>query len=111
MGIVRDVAGDLDQVLVHGMGVAPRHDESGSLAMFGTDSTENIGRSRSLVVRRGRPCSPFGPATRDLVLLAYPSFILVPDFDHFALGGAGGDFCPSGGQVFLNASAASRSCA
>ncbi len=111
VGIVRDVAGDFDQVLVHGMGVAPRHDEGGSLALFGADGTEDIGRSRSLVVRRGRPCAPPGPATRDLVLLAYSSFILEPDFDPFALGGASGDFCHSGGEVFLNASAASGSCA
>lgn len=110
-GIVSDVARDLDQVLVHGMGVAPRHDESRSLALFGADGTEDIGRTGSLVVRRGRPCSPLGPAARDLVLLANPSFILEPDFDHFALGGASGDFCHSGGEVFLNASAASGSCA
>lgn len=45
VGIVSDVARDLDQVLVHGMGVAPRHDESRSLALFGADGTEDIGRT------------------------------------------------------------------
>ena len=100
---------DIDQVLVHGMGVAPRHDESGSLALFGADGTEDIGRSGSLVVWRGRPCSPLGPAAGDLVLLAYTSLVLEPDFDHFALGGTACDFCHSGGEVFLNASAAPAS--
>lgn len=97
--VVGDIAGYLDHVLVNGMGVAPRHDESGSLALFGTDGIEDIGRSGSLVVGCGRPCSPLGPAAGDLVLLAYPGFILKPDFDHFALGGTGGDFCHSGGEV------------
>lgn len=109
MCVIGDIAGYLDQVLVHGMGVAPRHDESGSLALFGADGTEDIGRPGSLVVWRGRPCSPLGPAAGDLVLLAYTSLVLEPDFDHFALGGTGGDFCHSGREVFLNASAASAS--
>ena len=109
--VIGDIAGYLDQVLVHGMGIAPWHDESSSLTLLGADGTEDIGRSGSLVVWGGRPCSPLGPATRDLVLLAYTSLVLKPDFDHFALGGTGGDFCHCGGEVFLNASAASASCA
>ena len=46
-----------------------------------------------------------------LLTLPDPGFILEPDFDHLALGGTGGDFCHSGGEVFLNAAAASASCA
>jgi len=55
MGIVRDVAGDLDQVLVHGVRVAPRHNKSCRFAVFGADRPEDVGRTGSLVVRRGRP--------------------------------------------------------
>lgn len=109
--VVGDIAGYLDQVLVHGMGVAPRHDESSSLALPGADGTEDIGGPGSLVVWRGRPCSPLGPTAGDLVLLAYTRLVLEPDFDRFALGGTGSDFCHSVGEVFLNASAASTSCA
>jgi len=98
--VIGDIAGYLSQVLVHGMGVSPRHDESGSLALSGGGCTEDIGRSGSLVVWRGRPCSPLGPAARDLVLLAYTSLVLKPDFDHFVLEGTGGDFCHSGGEAF-----------
>ena len=43
VGIVRDVAGYLDQVLVHGMSITPWHDESGSLAKPGADRAEDIG--------------------------------------------------------------------
>jgi len=55
VGVIGDVAGYLDQVLVHGMGVTPRHDESGRLALLGADRAEDIGRARALVVRCGRP--------------------------------------------------------
>jgi len=109
MCFVVDVAGYLDQVLVHGMGIAPRHDESGGLAVLGADRAENIGRACPLVMGCGWPRSPLGPAAGDLVLLPDTGFILIPDFDHFALGGTCGDLCHCGGEVFLNASAASAS--
>ena len=35
VSIIIDVAGYLDQVLVHRMSVTPRHDESGCLALLG----------------------------------------------------------------------------
>ena len=109
--IVGDVSRYLDQMLVHGMSVTPRHHQGRCLALAGTDRAEDIGRAGSLVVRRGWPRSTLGPATCDLVLLADTCLILEPNFDHFTLGGANGDFCHCGGEVFLNASAASASCA
>jgi hypothetical protein len=109
--VVLYIAGYLDQVLVHGMGVAPRHDESRRLALLGADRAEDVGGARSLVMGRGWPRSPLGPAAGDLVLLPDTSLVLKPDLDHFALGGTCGDFCHSGGEFFLNASAASTSCA
>ena len=111
VGIVRDVAGDLDQMLVHGMCVTPRHHQGRGLALAGADRAEDIGRTGSRVVRRGWSRSALGPATGDLVLLADACLVLKPNFDHFTLGGATGDFCHSGGEVLLNASAASASCA
>ncbi len=104
MCVIGDIAGYLDQVLVHGMGVAPRHDESGSLALFGADGTEDISRPSSLVVWRGRPCSPLGPAAGDLVLLAYTSFVLKPDFEHFAQAGPATIFATAAGKFFKSLS-------
>lgn len=49
--IVGDVSGDLDQMLVHGMGIAPRHDESCGLAVLRADRAEDIGGACALVVR------------------------------------------------------------
>ena len=53
VGIVCDVAGYLDQMLVHGVGVAPRHDEGSRLAVPGADRTEYVCRARALIVRSG----------------------------------------------------------
>lgn len=53
VGIVGDVAGYLDQMLVHGVGVAPRHDESSRFAVPWADRTEYVCRARALIVRGG----------------------------------------------------------
>lgn len=55
MRIIGHVPGDLDQVLVHGMGITPGHDQRRRLAELGADGTEDIGRAGSLVVWCGWP--------------------------------------------------------
>lgn len=55
VAIVRDAAGYLDQMLVHGMGITPGHDESGRLALAGADRAEDIGRAGALVMGCGWP--------------------------------------------------------
>jgi hypothetical protein len=77
---------------VHRRGVAQGQDQGRALAVLRTDGAEDVGLGVALVLRRHRPAAAPRPAPGDLVLLAYPSFILEPDFDHFALGGTGGDF-------------------
>ncbi len=52
MCIIGDMVGYLRQMLRHGVGIAPRHDESCRLAEFGADCIEDVGRSRPLVERR-----------------------------------------------------------
>lgn len=51
VGTVGDISGNLDKMLVHGMGIAPWHNESSSLAVPGADRTEDIGGACALVVR------------------------------------------------------------
>lgn len=94
-----DVTGDLDQMLVHRMGVT-RHDESSCFAVSGADCAEYVCRARALIVRGGWPRSTLRPASRDLVLLAYSGSVLIPDINRPASGGPGGDFCHCGGEVF-----------
>lgn len=111
MRVISDVSGDFDEMLVHGMGIAPGHDQCCGLAVFGVDRAEDVGRPRALVMRCRRSGTSLGPAAGDLVLLPDPGFVLEPDFDHLALGDAGGNLCRCGGEVFLKASTASASCA
>ncbi len=104
--IISDMAGDFAQMLGHGMGVAPRHDQCGGLTKLWTNCTEDVGRPCTLIMRRCRPCSTFGPAARDLVLLADPSLILEPDFYSFSSGCSGGNVCHCGGEAFLKSTIA-----
>ena len=41
--IIGNVSSDFDEMLVHGMSIAPRHDEGCGLALFGADRAEDIG--------------------------------------------------------------------
>jgi hypothetical protein len=80
MGARRDLSGDLGQVVVHRLGVAPRHDERRAFAVSGTDRAEDIGRGGSLIFRRAGARSALGPTAGDLALLADPRLVGEPDF-------------------------------
>jgi len=53
MGIGGDVAGDLGEVQVHGLGVDLRQNESGGLLGLGAGGGKQIGGLVALVVSRG----------------------------------------------------------
>ena len=101
VGVVGNMARDLGQVLGHGVGVAPWHDESSRLAMLGTDRAKDVSRTGALVMWCGRPGATFCPAAGDFVFLPDTRLILEPNFDHSASGSALGDFCQCGGEVFF----------
>src|SRR5689334_23373326 len=111
VGVIGNMAGYLDQMLVHCMRIAPWHDERGGLAKFRADRTEDIGGACPLIMGGRGPCPSFGPPPGDLVLLADAGLVLEPDFYSLAFGGAGGDRSHCGGKVFLNSSIAFGSCA
>ena len=79
MGAGSDMRRDLLQVLGHGAGVAPGHDEPGGLAFLWADRSEDVGPFGALIVRRRRACAAPRPAAGDLVLLADARFVLPPD--------------------------------
>jgi len=106
-----DGGGDLRQMGVHRLGIAPWQDETDTLALLRTDRAEDVGPLGSLIVRRAGPCSALGPATCDLVLLADPRFVLEPQLDLYARLEAPADRFDFGGEVFLNASTANSFCA
>ena len=76
-----DVSGDLGQMPIHRLDVAPRQHEVGGFAFFRADRTENVGRGGPLIVWRRRPGAAFGPAPRDLVLLSDARLVGEPDLD------------------------------
>src|ERR1700731_4190524 len=62
------------QMQGHSLAVAGGEYEPGAFSFGRADGSENIGRTRPLVVRRRRPCPAFRPSVGDLVFLPYPSF-------------------------------------
>ena len=69
---------DLGEMCLHGVSVAPGHDQTGTLAFGGADRAEDVGPFGALVVRGPRPGSASRPSAGGLVLLAYAGFVLPP---------------------------------
>jgi len=101
-----DREADLLQVLGHGLGVAPGHDEAGAFALGRADRAEDVGPFGSLIVGRSRASSAPRPAAGDPVLLADSGLVLPPEL----YGGAGRelglDLVQSGRESFLKSSSA-----
>jgi hypothetical protein len=55
VGAGRDRGSDFEEVARHSLGVAPGHDEAGTLALGRADGAEDVGPLRALVVGRPRP--------------------------------------------------------
>jgi len=79
MGARRDLAGDLVEMELHGLGVAERQDPGGARAPLGADRAEQVGPLGTLVVSGARPGALFGPALGQLVLLSDAHLVLEPD--------------------------------
>src|ERR1700712_5911009 len=104
------MAGYLDQMLVHGMCIAPRHDEGCGLARRRAYRTEDTRGPCPLIVGSRWPCPPFDLSPGDLVLLTDAGFILEPNFYSLAFGDPASDFSHCSGGSFLNSSIAVGSC-
>src|SRR5215475_7040378 len=74
-----DISRNGRKLQAHRCRVAPRQDQSDSLAFLRADGAEDVGRGGALVVRSGRPGSPQCPSASDLVLLADPRLVAKPD--------------------------------
>ena len=110
MGVLGDHGADLDEMRLHRLGVAERHDEPRALAFAGADRAEHIGPGGALVVRRPRASPAPSPPAGELVLLPDPCLILEPEL--YALAGMGvPDLRQALREAFLKTSAASGSCA
>src|SRR4051812_35799515 len=62
----------------HGLRVASGQHQGCALALLGADRSEDVDRTRPLIVRGAGPGASSGPAARDLVLLAHARLVLPP---------------------------------
>lgn len=104
MGSLLHLPTDFVEVVLHGMGVGPRHHQRSADAPGRTDGAEQIGAFVSLICRLARPGSPFRPQTHPAVLLPDACFVLKPDFYSLALRQMAYVGFERAGEVFLNAS-------
>ena len=102
-----DGEGYFFQMQVHGDGIADGEDQGCPDASCWTDSAEYPGRAGSLILGCDGARAPFGPAPRNLVLLADPGFVLPPNFYGRADRESVADFRHSGCEVFLKVSISS----
>src|SRR4029077_10063250 len=81
MGIGGDLATDLDEMMVHGGGIADWHDQRGRFALHWADCTKHIGRGEAEVLRCRRPAAGLPPHSGQTVLLADARRVVKPPLD------------------------------
>src|SRR4051794_7601569 len=91
----------------HGLRIASRQHQGCALALLGADRSEDVDRTRPLIVRGAGPGASSGPTAGDLVLLAHARLVLPPQFYGRALRETRPDRFQGGGETFLKSSSAS----
>ena len=81
MGIGGDLTADLAQMVVHGEGIADRHDQRRRLARRRADRAKHIGRGEAEILWRHRPAAGWPPYPGQAVLLADPGLVGEPQLD------------------------------
>jgi len=76
-----DVAADLVEMELHGVGVGQRQSERRAFCVSRTDGAEEVGAFIALVGRLTRPRTAAGPLPDETVLLADARLVLEPDFN------------------------------
>lgn len=109
MSAALNCAADLDQMRLHGRGVAIGHDEAGAFSFCRTDGAENVSPFRALIVWCAWPGSAPRPSAGYFVLLSDPGLVLEPDLYLRARREPLPDRRQSGGKVFLKSSMTSVS--
>jgi hypothetical protein len=75
------LAADLAQMMVHGEGIADRHDQRRRFALRRADRTKQIGRGEAEILWCRRPAAGLPPHPGQAVLLADASLVLEPHLD------------------------------
>ena len=101
MRAARNMAADLVEVKLHGLGVGEWQRESGSLAARRTDGAEQVCALIALVGGLAGPRAAARPLPDGSILLPYAGFVLEPDFNRFAFGQVGQVGAQRAREVFL----------
>ena len=81
MGIGGDLTADLAPMVVHGEGIADRHDQRRRLARRRANRAKHIGRGEAEILWRHRPAGGLPPHPGRAVLLADPGLVGEPQLD------------------------------
>src|SRR3954468_3381177 len=92
---------DFRQMQAHGLCIASGQHQGRALALLRADRSEDVDRTRRLIMRGAGPGAPSGPAAGDLVLLADTGLVLPPQLDRGALREARPDRLQGGWEAFL----------
>src|SRR5438034_5152508 len=76
-----DLAADFAEMMVHGDGIADRHDQRRRLARGRADRTKHIGRGEAEILWRDRSAAGSPPRPGQAVFLADASLVLKPHLD------------------------------
>ena len=103
MGAARDGPPDLVEMVLHGLGLGERHDQSRPDAARRADRAKQKGALVALIGRLPGTRAPPGPLPDDPVLLPDPSLVLEPDLDRLLPGKVREVGSQRGREVFLKA--------
>jgi hypothetical protein len=109
MGAGRHLGADLQEVMVHRLGVDDGHDDCRTDAAGRADRAEDVNRAMSVIAHHWRARADRRPDIFDRPLLSDPGFILKPHLDVFAGRRGRQSFLAQVVEVFLKASCAAAS--
>src|SRR3954465_8087637 len=91
----------------HGLRVASGQHQGCALALLRADRSEDVDRTRPLIMRGAGPGASSGPAAGDLFFFADTGPVLPPQLDRGAVREARPDRLQGGRETFLKSSSAS----
>ena len=86
MGSARNMAADLYQMHLHGLGIGTRQEEGRARAPCRTDGPEYVGILIALISRQSWSCAASRPQARSAIFLTNTRLVLPPDFDWLLVG-------------------------
>lgn len=109
VGARRDHGGDLDEMLIHRLGIDRRHDDRRAHRALGADCPKQIDGIVPIVAHHGHTRADQSPSIGVGSLLSNTGFILEPNLDQLVTRGFRQKLRNQGAEVFLKVAWATRS--